>query len=420
MSDQPVDPAAPAPGDHGSKPADPAIPKFAGNPAMMMGALVVGVLGLGATGMAISQDAGRGWLSYLVGFTFWFTIGLGSLLQLLFFRASAARWVIGIRRLIEVFASSMIPLLVLLLPVLFIGLSSIYPWVGHPAPAEGMTDPTFKNMWLTPSMFTIRAGIAFAAFIVVGVLLLRWSTQQDGDLSRQQIEDLVRKQVRLGSGGAPIVFLLATFFIFDLLMSLEPGWSSTIFGAYIIAGGFMAAMAMTIIVTHQLNRPGQLQGYVTETHLHNMGKIMFAAICFWTYMAVSQYLLQWISNLPEEIPWFIKRMRGEWRPFFFALAFLHFMLPFVLLLPKQAKINTNYVSMMAAYMMTMHFIDVSWVILPSHPGTSLAWSDFTAVLGVGGIQIAWILFRLKGQQVIPKSDPDYAYHAPAHSAAAAH
>jgi hypothetical protein len=410
MSSDTHNASAPAPA------ASAALPRYPGGGAMMAVAGVVGIIGTGATIVAIMQDPQRGMMSYLLGFVVWFTISMGSLLMILSFRAAAARWVISVRRLIEVMATAVMLFALLIIPIL-VKMDALYSWVGHPAVAEGIIDrPQFRNAWLSPGFFTGRTVFYFILWIAASGLLLRWSQKQDDQPSDQ----MVKYQIRLGSGGMPIVFLTATFGIFDWVMSLEPGWGSTIFGAYILVGGYLASMGLTIILTHQFNRPGLLGGIVTETQLHNMGKLMFAAVCFWTYTAVSQYLLIWISNLPEENPFFIERMNGPWRPIFFSLIFFHFIVPFLALLPKRAKTHPQYVSAVAAFLIFMHVVDMSWVILPSKRGNFYTWSDFTAVIGIGGLYLAYVLFRLRDKQVAPKGDPDFVRLMAAAARHAAH
>ncbi len=389
--------------------ADVVVPRYQPSTTVMGVAGAVGVLGLGYTAYAVSQDAARGMLSYTLGWAYWFTIAFGSLIQILTFRASAARWVIGIRRMIEVFATGVGPMLLLVLPI-FAMLGKVYPLVDHPAVKEGLNDPTiFKNTYLSPTFMMARVVGVLGFGAIVAELLLRWSQ----GLNDTPNQTLVTRMIRLGSGAMPILFLGGTFVAFDTLMSLEPGWGSTMFGAYVLTGGYLGAMAMAIIATHQLNRPGQLQGYVTPTQLHNMGKLMFAAICFWTYVSVSQYLLIWIANLPEEIGWMKARIysNATWSGVFYSLIFLHFFVPFLLLLPKAAKTVPWRVTAMAAFMMVMHLVDVSWIILPSKRDTFYVLSDVTAVLGVGGVYIAYLCFRLRNQQVAPKGDPDFAVHS---------
>src|SRR3989338_2716677 len=116
-------------------------------------------------------------------------------------------------------------------------------------------------------------------------------------------------------GYLPVVFgITFTVMCFDLLMSLEPHWYSTIFGIYCFAGLFYSGMAITILFVVAMKKQGALADVVNENHLHDLGKFMFAFCVFWAYIAFSQYMLIWYANLPEEIGYMIRRTEGAWTP----------------------------------------------------------------------------------------------------------
>ena len=175
--------------------------------------------------------------------------------------------------------------------------------------------------------------------MVAGVIAWRLfglSTRQDapGDPA------LTQKQRNLGTGALPLMAMVITFAGFDWLMSLNPIWFSTIFGVYYFAGSFWSTIAILIIVTTLARDPAQ--GPVRPTssaaeHMHNLGKLLFAFTCFWGYIGFSQMMLIWIANLPEEIPFYIVRMKGEWAAVGIALIIGHFVMPFALLLSRDIK-----------------------------------------------------------------------------------
>jgi len=111
-----------------------------------------------------------------------------------------------------------------------------------------------------------------------------------------------------------ILFALTTTFAsFDWLMSLEPRWSSTMFGVYIFSGIAVTAMAAIILVVLWLGRLQLLPAEALNSdHLYNLGGLLFTFSCFWGYIAIAQYLLIWYANLPEETVWFANRMKGGW------------------------------------------------------------------------------------------------------------
>src|SRR5690606_18300592 len=132
------------------------------------------------------------------------------------------------------------------------------------------------------------------------------------------------------SGPAAIVLALtATFASFDLLMSLDAHWFSTIYGVYYFGGSMVAFFTTTTLMIAGFRRCGLLREPITTEHIHDLGKLLFGFNCFWAYIAFSQYLLIWYSNIPEETQWFLKRQENGWGVLSLVLAFGHFAIPFL-------------------------------------------------------------------------------------------
>lgn len=379
------------------------LPKFDVPTSWIGAAAAIGVVGIGAT---LGAGGERATLSYLLGFSYWFTIAIGALFMLLAFNATAAVWVTGFRRMIEILATG-VAVFIPLFAVIYMKLPDIYPWA---RPGFGPVEPSiefgFKKMWLDPTFFGARAMGYLAAFTAVSFIMLSWSRSLD----ESKNPATHTKMVRLGSMGLPVMGLFMSGAGFDWLMSLDPNWGSTIFGAYIVTGGFMGAMALVNILSHKM-RYGVLKQATSTSQYHNLGKMLFAVICFWAYVAFSQFMLMWIANLPEEITWYLARMDDYWMPVFWMLVFGHFLAPFFLLLRKAVKMNSAVMPWIAGLIMFNHFVDLSWIIIPSMKGAHYAWTDFAAVIGVGGIFLAFVMFQFRGKQVAPKGDPGFIAQA---------
>ena len=123
----------------------------------------------------------------------------------------------------------------------------------------------------------------------------------------------------------------------DWVMSLEPLWYSTIFGVYNFAGLFLSGLAAIILVALWLERTGPLQNVLNDEHLHDLGKLLFAFSIFWMYIWFSQYMLIWYTNIPEETSYFVRRVHGLWFALFLANVVLNWLVPFVVLLRRDAK-----------------------------------------------------------------------------------
>jgi hypothetical protein len=266
-----------------------------------------------------------------------------------------------------------------------------------------------KAFWLSPGFFLGRAAFYLLVWGILAELFLGWSTNQDLDGD----PGWTARQRRLGGAALPLAGLTLTFASFDWVMSLHPTWFSTIFGVYVFAGDFVGAVALLVVVLAAADRSGLLDGLLTRSHWHSLGKLLFAFVCFWAYIAFCQYMLIWIGNLPEEIPWYLVRARGAWAPVGAILFVGHFVLPFLALLPRWVKRQPAALAGIAAWVLAMHWLDVYWTVMPRlHPDRAAPHaSDLTALVGIGGAAVAVAILRLRGRAPVPVGDPALAASA---------
>lgn len=363
----------------------------------------VGAGGLLLTVLGLFQDRQAAAYSYLIAFTYWTGIAAGALILVCIFHASAARWMTVLRRAMEVMGLSAPVLLLLFVPLVLLA-GDVFPWV-HPErhyTPEQIHHLHHKQAYLNLPFFTARGLLYLACWSAVGFLLHRWSIQQDqtGD------PRLLLRQRQLGTGAIPFLGLAITFAGFDWLMSVDPLWQSTIFGAYYFAGSFLSAIGLLTIVTAMARREGHYGRLVGPDHFHNLGKLLLAFTAFWAYLAFSQFMLIWVANLPEETPWFLARTAGAWRMAWVALIAGHFVLPFFLLLSRDLKLRPRLLSAVAAWQLLMHYLDLHWVVLGGARQSPVPhWTALTAFAGVGGVAVAFALFRARGRHTLPVKDP---------------
>ncbi len=381
------------------------IQKYDGGRNLMLGAGALGALGLLATfgGMA-TADARASSFSYLFAFTYWGGIALGSVVLLQIFQAVRAKWMVVLRRPVEVMAVTVALFLVLFIPIV-VGLKQLYSWVEPAAdlPRDALKLLEHKKPYLNASFFIARGFGYLLLAAIVSHRLFGWSTKQDasGDIQ------LTARQRRFGTGALPFVALTFSFAGFDWLMSLQPLWFSTIFGVYFFAGSFVSAIALLIVVTDRARGKNLYGDYVSPEHIHNLGKLMLAFTCFWAYIGFSQFLLIWIAGLPEEVPFFMTRMHGEWAAVSVFLVFGHFFIPFGLLLSRARKRNRSRLALVAFWILLVHSVDIYWLIMPTlNPqGLPFHWSLVTAFVGVGGLSVAFAIWRIRGHFTVPLRDP---------------
>ena len=365
-------------------------------------AIATAAAGLGLTAILAALGARRALFGYQVAFTYWVGVAVAALILLMIFHAAGARWMTVVRRLLEVIPLATAVLAVLFVPVA-LGMRHLFPW----ADLSGVTGEALhlwqhRRPWLNVPFFLVRAAIYFGLWIAVSHLLHRWSVRQD----ESGEPGLTVKQRRLGAGALPPVALAMTFAAFDWQMSLESSLASTIFGVYYFAGSFVSAVAVLILAVVAARGSGLLPG-VTEDHLHSLGKFLLAFTAFWAYIALSQYLLIWIANLPEEAPWYLLRNATGWRSVGLFLVLFHFVVPFFLLLSRDLKRSPRGLAAMASWILVVHYVDVYWVVMPRlHPeGPRPALVDLSAWVGIGAAALAFALWRLRGRPPVPVRDP---------------
>jgi hypothetical protein len=369
---------------------------------ILAGAAVAAAAGLGLTAVLAALDLRRALFGYHVAFTYWVGIAVAALMLLMIFHAAGARWMTVVRRLLEVIPLTIPVLLVLFLPVA-LGMRHLFPWVDlGGVTGEALHVWEHRRPWLNVPFFLLRSALYFGVWIAVSHLLYRWSVRQD----ESGAPELTLRQRRLGAGALPLVALAITFAAVDWQMSLDVSLASTIFGVYYFAGSFVAAVAVLILAVVAARGRGVLPG-VNENHLHSLGKFLLAFTAFWAYIALSQYLLIWIANIPEEAPWYLLRNATGWRGVGVFLVIFHFVVPFFLLLSRDLKRKPARLAFMAVWILVVHYVDVYWVIMPRlHPEAPRpGLVDLSAWVGIGAAALAFALWRLRGHAPVPVKDP---------------
>jgi hypothetical protein len=367
-------------------------------------ALIVGAIGLALCVVGGFVDPTQAFRSYLMAYTLWLDLPLGCLaLSLIQFMTGGA-WGLAIRRIVEAGARTM-PLMALLFIPIFFGLPRIYLWARPEVVAQ---DPLLqhKSLYLNSAGYIIRAVVYFAAWSALATYLGRWSAEQD----RSGDPRLLGKLQRLSIGGAVLLGLTASFAAIDWLMSLEPDWYSTVYGAIVAWGTVLTSMCFAIVALVLLagrGASGTLARVLSPQLLNELGSLLLAFLILWSYMAYFQYLLIFAGNLNEEIPWFLRRTTGEWLPIALIVVFGTFATPFFLLLFRDLKRNPRTLAAIAAVLLITRPIDMFWLVKPAFvtEGWLLHWLDVAAAVGLGGIWLAAFTWRLAQRPLLPPNDP---------------
>ena len=340
--------------------------------------------------------------SYLIGYLFWMGITIGSLLLLMVQYLSGGAWGQVGRRIFEASAKTLPLMAVLFLPIAF-NLETLFLW----ARPEAAADPVIhaKAAYLNKWFFFIRAALYFVVWYGLTVILTRWSTQQD--MSAPQPPGPMDRRFRVVSGPGLVAAVLAVSFMsVDWVMSLDPHFYSTIFGILTLGGAGLSTLAFTILVLYALSESKPMSQVLNAERFHDFGKLMLAFTMLWAYFNVSQLLIIWSANLPEEIPWYIERLRGPWLPWSWIILLGHFVLPFVILLSRDIKRRSELLQIVALFVLLMRLVDFIWTIGPvfRHEHT-IHWLDFCVVLALLGPWLFMFCRNLGGRALVPANDP---------------
>jgi hypothetical protein len=368
--------------------------------------LVIGGVGLASMAAGYFAAPDHFWESYLIGYMFWICITLGALGILMVQHLTGGAWTMASRRLFEA-ATRNIPLMGLLFVPIWLNMAKLFPWVS-PDPADERMQEVLhlKGAYLNIQFFTIRAALYFLIWAGLAFFLNKWSREQD-EMPAQLPGPLDRRSRVLSGPGLVLFVATLTFMSVDWLMSLDPHWFSTIFGVLMLGGSGLSTMAFTILVLALLVKYRPMNQVATTEAFHDHGKLMFAFVMLWAYFSVSQLLIIWSANLPEEVPFYLERLRGPWYPVSVVLLLGHFALPFLILLSAQVKRRPNLVKWVALFILLMRVIDLAWIVGPvfRHEGAPVSWLDFAAVAGIGGIWLFLFFRNLAARAIVPAKDP---------------
>jgi len=319
---------------------------------------------------------------------------LGALFFVLLHHVVDAGWSTVVRRWAEQMLVGL-PVLAACAIVIVLGAEHIYHWAHG---AEG--DPLFalKEPWLNRPFFVVRLALYFTVWILIARAYRNGSLDQDatGDPA-------ISLRLRRRAGPMLVAYGLTTnFAAFDLLMTPDYHWFSTIFGVLIWSQGVIACFAVLAFLGFAFRGK-----YVPSSTIRTLGIWLFAFASFWGYLAASQWLLIWYANIPEETYWLIHRWEHGWQVLGAAAVGGLFVVPFVALMPAENK-RKPVLLWVAAAALLGHFLHILWIVLPvGHDGSVVAalLAAPGALLFVGGMVGRVVRRALDAAPTHPVHDP---------------
>jgi hypothetical protein len=346
--------------------------------------------------------AGQPWLpSYLFVWLFVLALSLGSLAWVVVHNLTGGDWEYEVRPFLHG-ALRLFPLTALLaLPLLFAP-SQLLPWMRATSAAPDGGLVAGQIWYLNPAFFYARAILYFAVWLGLA-WLLRGTRARNGSLQA------------VSAVGFVLYALTTTFAAVDWTMSLTPTWRATGFGLLIGTGQALAALAAAIVCANALASGIDAR---RRRRFHDLGNLALSLVLVWAYLALMQFLIIWIEDLPDEIPWYLLRTHTSWSALTYGVVVTHFLLPFLFLLSRGAKRSPALLAAVASVLLLACLADSFWLIVPIFRprGLELQWSDLGALLAIGGLWLGCLIFviglpaagPLRGTQ--PRGAVDHAAH----------
>jgi hypothetical protein len=374
--------------------------------------MMIGIAGAVIGGLGVVLQPDQFMPSWLIGFLFCFGLSMGCLALLMLQHMTGGQWGLVTRRIFEA-GSRLIPLCVLLFIPVAVFAPKLYLWA-RPEAVAASEILKMKAPYLNYGFFVARAVVYFAIWLFGMMMLNKWSAQQDAGEVAQTEEDTRRFRV-LSAPGLLIYIILLSLAAVDWIMSLTPEWYSTIFGLILVVGQGLSALSLAVAVLAILVTREPMNGLLKARHFHDLGKLMLAFVMLWAYFSFSQFLIIWAGNLPEEIPYYLDRLRGGWQYLSLALVVGHFILPFCLLLSQDLKKRPQLLSRVAWFIIAIRLYDLIWLVAPTFNQGALPISlaNVGIPLALAGLWVFLFAGQLRKRALVPVNDP-YFKHMLAH------
>jgi len=324
---------------------------------------------------------------YLTAFVFWVAIPLGSLVLLFIQYLTGGRWALAITRLLEAGAMTLPLCAVLFLPILA-GMSYLFPWT-HPLGGEVGNLVHQKAAYLNVPFYLVRYLLYFVILSALAFWFRQLSLRRDDDPAALDA-------MKTWSGPSLIVFvLLMNFACIDWVMSLNPEWYSSMLVVEFVTEQAVVTMAWCILTLRFLAHLEPVRSILTVKIVHDLGNLLLAFTCFWTYVTFMEYIIVWTGNLPHEVVWFSDRSSAGWKLFAVFLVFIHFVIPIFCLILTSVSKNLVRLARVAALMILAHFAQVVWWIEPAFGRHfHIAWTSIVLIVAVGAIWLAGYIRNL--------------------------
>jgi hypothetical protein len=375
--------------------------------------IVLMVVGLLFTGIGIALEMGHDHGHHLtqrlagnllINSFFFFGIGLGSLFFLALKYATETAWYVSIKRVIEALIGFLpYGIGLMLISLAFITLNDgahLYLWMDQ-AVVNNDEIIQGKSAYLNKTFFWIRTLVYLAIYFIYA----------RGFRNRSLLEDEVGgtdihfKNYKKGAMFLVFFAVFSSTSAWDWIMSIDVHWFSTLFGWYVFAGMWCSTMIVLVTLTLYLKKNDYLPN-VNESHIHDIGKWVFATSFLWSYMWFSQFMLIWYANIPEETTYYLTRIE-HYQGLYFGMFIINFAFPMVLLMSRDAKRHAGILTFVGLVVLAGHWVDVYVMIMAGSMGENayIGFMEIGIMLMVFGLFIKVILTNLTKAPLTVKNHP---------------
>jgi len=318
--------------------------------------------------------------AYLLGFMCCFAFAGGGLVMLMLQYVSGGKWGMLLRRPLEAMSRTL-PLVALMILPIGIFMKHLYQWARYPnaqetakAFAAGMMTKeqqltaNAKHAMFSPVSAVIQTFIIFGVLLLLMYLLNKWSLERDADPARGTLASYDKWRVRFENLSGPGIFIYVVLLTDGALlwiMSLDVTWYSSIWGLQFLVGQGFAVLAVGILTVVKLSKVEPMKTLLRTTEQHDLGKFAFAFVMLNIYLSFAEFLIIWSGNVPDEIPWYLARIRGGWWYVCTADFICHWLIPFCLLLSRDLKRDKRRLSILCMFMIFARCLDMFWLIEPN-------------------------------------------------------
>jgi hypothetical protein len=401
--------------------------KFEMPSRLKMIAIVLAVVGLimGVASFFVYGDTPtRVWASLLMNNFYFLALGIAGAVIMSIGYVAHAGWNTVQKRIMEAMAAYMPIGLIGMVVIAFFGMGYLYEWSYEEVVAHDKVLDA-KKWFLNSNMYIGLTVFALVVWSGLQFIMRKNSIAEDSTPGNKYFW----KNYKISAAFMVLWGFSFCAAIFIWLMSLEPHWYSTIYAVYVFASILVLGFTFLNLSSIYLKSKGFFPWY-NENHMHDNSKFVFGFSIFWAYIFVSQLLLIWYANVPEETPYYLLRW-GETEEGFnlkwlwYANIVLNFLTPFLVFMTRDAKRQIRIVVLVAVILFIAKFVDFYLLVMPGavkfanhmehlYP-EMISWSGHTH-LGFGLPEVGFFLFfaglflfvvgtALSKANIVPKNHP---------------